>query len=136
MFVNHFTIHRVRRWIKSGSILVLGCVINLFPLPVIGDEYLESLRDEAGELEYLDEARAELKKSETSEKRLKGISPETKHALQNIASFESILKEVYPASAVLYFKLDTGRRLRVFKRFKVTRKFSVAKRMILEMRRQ
>ena len=110
--------------------LYLVCVGLILGTPlVLADDYMDALRDEASDLEYLDETRP----GNTVTTNKKTLSPEIKNAMQSINHFENYFRQQDSASAAIYFRLNNQERLRIYHRFKSTRNFEVARKMTIEM---
>lgn len=115
---------------SSNTLYCLASVIFIMASPLAAaDDYLDSLRDEAADLEYLDETRP----SNAITANKKSVSPAIKKAAQSISQFESYFRKKDSASATLYFRLTTQERLRIYHRFKSTRDFEVARKMTIEI---
>lgn len=104
-------------------------IILLMPGAAIADDYLDALKDEAGELEYLDESRSgnvgRVKKQKNNEKIIA--------AIQSIAHFEQYYKQKDAASAGIYMRLNTSDRIRIYRRFKSTHNFDIVKKMTFDL---
>lgn len=108
----------------------LASIILMIASPLAAaDDYLDSLRDEAAELEYLDETRS----SNAITAGKKSVSPAIKKAVQSISQFENYFHTIDSASAALYFRLTTQQRMRIYQRFKSTKDFEVARKMTIEI---
>lgn len=108
--------------------LLCGGLILSSPM-LFADDYMDALRDEAGDLEYLDETQP----SNTITTNKKKLSPEINKAIQGIKHFENYFRKQDSASAAIYFRLTSQERLRIYHRFKSTRNFEVARKMTIEM---
>lgn len=113
---------KIHYWILSSILILAGPVAR-------ADDYLDALRNEARDLEYLDESRPGNAVTDTT----KAIRPEIRKAMQNITHFEEYYRRHDSAGAVVYFRLDTQARLRIYHRFKSTGNFDVARKMTVEL---
>lgn len=115
---------------SSNTLYYLASVIMILASPLAAaDDYLDSLRNEAADLEYLDETRP----SNAITTRKKSVSPAIKKAIQSISHFENYFRTQDSASAAIYFRLTTQERLRIYHRFKSTRNFEIARKMTIEI---
>ena len=92
------------------------------------DDYLDALKDEASQLEYLDETRP----GNTISTHSNNVSAEVQKAMSSIENFESYFRQTDSASAAIYFRLNTQERLRIYHRFKATRNFDIARKMTID----
>ena len=124
-------VHKNRKQRVSGSIgySLLGMVLITASPMTIADDYTDALREEASDLEYLDETRP----SNAVSTREQNISPAIKKAMQSINNFENYYRIQDSAGAAIYFRLTTQERLRIYHRFKSTRNFEVARKMTIEI---
>lgn len=95
----------------------------------LADAYMDALQEEATELEYLDETRPGNAISTRSTK----IDPALKNALSSINAFENYFRKNDSATATIYFRLTTQERIRIYRRFKSTNNFKIARNMVIEM---
>lgn len=102
---------------------------SAYACTAIADDYLDALKDEASELEYLDESRPGNVGHITKQNSNKKIIAAT----QNISQFEKYYKEKDAASATLYLRLNTADRIRIFHRFKATQNFDTVKKMTFDL---
>jgi len=96
------------------------------------DDYLQGLSDEISSPEYLDKAKQELRETEKREQSQTSTSSEIQKALISLYNFEALLRTKYPSSHAVYYKLPVSARIIIFDKFKITKKLSSAKRMIIE----
>lgn len=114
----------------SNMLRHLAAVILIMANPLaVADDYLDSLKNEAADLEYLDETRPG--NAITAQK--KSVGPEITRASQSINNFENYFRKQDSASAAIYFRLTTQQRLRIFHRFKTTQNLDVARKMAIEI---
>jgi hypothetical protein len=119
--------------------LLLSCGIASANLSIaadklqITDEYLQGLSDEISSPEYLDQAKEELRKTETAEETQAKPTTQLTQAMVDIDSFETLLKTEFPASYKIYSELPGKSRVSVFTRFNTTKKLSSAKRLIIDL---
>ena len=106
-----------------------GAILIMLSSLTIADDYLDSLNDEATNLEYLDETRP----SNAISTQQKSLSPEITRAIKSINHFERYFRKHDSASAAIYFRLSTQQRLRVFHRFKTTHNLNVVRKMTIEI---
>lgn len=101
----------------------------------IDDEYMQNLSAEADKLEYMDEAQKELQESMRTEKQAPAgtTSEQMQTALSSSDNFAHVLSVEYPFSYQLYKNLDNRNKQEVFRTLKTSRKFSAAKRKIIEL---
>lgn len=112
------------------KILVMFFVSHVLIIPMaMADDYMDALRNEASDLEYLDETRPG--NAVTTNK--KTLSPEIRNAIQSMQHFENYFRKKDSASAAIYFRLNNQDRLRIYHRFKSTRNFEVARKMTIEL---
>lgn len=112
------------------TLVCLVCIILVMVSPTASaNDYTDALRDEASDLEYLDETRP----SNAITTRKKNVSPEISTALQSINHFENYYRKNDSAGAAVYFRLTTQQRLRIYYRFKSTRNFEIARKMTIEI---
>jgi len=118
---------------NGTSTYIHSCLVSLLLAimspQLAADDYLDSIRDEAGKLEYLDETRS----SNTITTSKQTTNPEIRQALQSINHFEKYFKTHDSASSIIYLKLTTQERLRIYHRFKATRSFEIAQKMTIEL---
>lgn len=99
----------------------------------ITDEYLQGLSEEISSPEYLDQAKEELRQTETAEKTQAQPTTQVSRAMVDIDAFEELLKTEHPASYKIYSELPGKSRVSVFTRFNKTKKLSAAKRLIIDI---
>ncbi|MDH5179956.1 MAG: hypothetical protein OEZ39_05940 [Gammaproteobacteria bacterium] len=104
-------------------------IFLLLPGIASSDEYLDALKDEAGELEYLDESRS----GNVKHAQKKDVNNEIIKAAENISSFEQYYKQQDAAGAAIYLRLKTADRIRIFRRFKTTKNFEIARKMTFDL---
>lgn len=113
----------------SCYIWILLTLMLLGPSLASADDYLDALKSEAGELEYLDESRpgnvGHVKKQKTDKAILK--------ASESISEFEKYYRIKDAASASIYLRLTTEDRLRIFRRFKSTRDLAIVRKMTFNL---
>lgn len=113
----------------SSYIRMLLFTTLLIPVVSLADDYLDALKSEAGDLEYLDESRP----GNVGHVKKQNNSAEVIKASANINQFEKYFKLKDPASAAIYLRLNTAARLRIYRRFKSTHDLNIAKKMTFNL---
>lgn len=113
----------------SGYSWILTFVIMAMPGIASADDYLDALKDEASDLEYLDESRT----GNVGHVNKHNSNKEIIKASQSISNFEQYYKNKDAAGASLYLRLNTEDRIRIYRRFKSTLNFDIVKKMTFDL---